>query len=178
MAAALASRSTAQKAGLAIGAGLTAGVGAYYITQSSVVSALQVEKDEMETKVFVAQGKRRRCESTILESDSLIKALQQQSELDQKSLTEIIQELEAARVKVAQLEAQQQQKESDLTRMQLDMQRAAQQRQTAKEEIDRFTREAALAEKALAALNDQVAAAQQQLNPLNHPKVRSFFKGQ
>lgn len=33
MAAALASRSTAQKAGLAIGAGLTAGMGAYYITQ-------------------------------------------------------------------------------------------------------------------------------------------------
>lgn len=89
-----------------------------------------------------------------------------------------VQELEAARVKVSQLEAQQQQKESDLTRMQLDMQRAAQQRQTAKEEIDRFTREAALAEKALAALNDQVAAARQQLNPLNHPTVRGFFKGQ
>lgn len=42
-------------------------------------------------QVFVAQGKRRRCESTILESDSLIKALQQQSELDHKSLTDIIQ---------------------------------------------------------------------------------------
>jgi hypothetical protein len=41
--------------------------------------------------VFVAQGKRRRAESTILESESLIKALQQQTELDQKSLTEIIQ---------------------------------------------------------------------------------------
>lgn len=41
-------------------------------------------------QVFVAQGRRRRAESTILESESLVKALQQQTELDQKSLTEII----------------------------------------------------------------------------------------
>lgn len=33
MATAVASRSTAQKVGLAVGAGLTAGMGAYYITQ-------------------------------------------------------------------------------------------------------------------------------------------------
>lgn len=59
--------------------------------QSTVVSALQLEKDEMETKVFVAQGRRRRAESTILESESLVKALQQQTEMDQKSLAEIIQ---------------------------------------------------------------------------------------
>jgi hypothetical protein len=39
----------------------------------------------------VAQGRRRRAESTILESESLVKALQQQTEMDQKSLTEIIQ---------------------------------------------------------------------------------------
>lgn len=42
-------------------------------------------------QVFVAQGRRRRAESTILESESLIKALQQQSELDNKSLAAIIQ---------------------------------------------------------------------------------------
>lgn len=42
-------------------------------------------------QVFVAQGRRRRAESTILESESLIKALQQQTELDQKSLSDIIQ---------------------------------------------------------------------------------------
>jgi predicted nucleic acid-binding Zn-ribbon protein len=90
----------------------------------------------------------------------------------------LLQELEATRVKVQQLEAQQQQKETDLQRMQLDIQRAQQQRVTAKDEIERFTREAALTEKALKALNEQVAAARQQLNPLNHPKVRGFFKGQ
>lgn len=43
------------------------------------------------TQVFVAQGKRRRAESTILESDSLMKALQQQTELDDRALKEIIQ---------------------------------------------------------------------------------------
>lgn len=88
------------------------------------------------------------------------------------------QELEAARVRVQQLEAQQEQKEGDLQRMQLDIQRAQQQRETAKGEIERFTKEAALTEKALAALNEQVQAARQQLNPLNHPKVKQFFKGQ
>ena len=77
-----------------------------------------------------------------------------------------------------QLEAQQQQKEADLQRMQLDMQRAAQQRDQAKVDIDKFKQEAALTEKALAALNEQVQQARQQLNPLNHPKVKAFFKGQ
>jgi len=81
-------------------------------------------------------------------------------------------------VRVQQLEAQQEQKESDLQRMQLDIQRAQQQRETAKGEIERFTKEAALTEKALAALNEQVQQARQQLNPLNHPKVKQFFKGQ
>jgi hypothetical protein len=42
-------------------------------------------------QVFVAQGKRRRAQSTILESESLIKALTQQTELDDKSLTDIVQ---------------------------------------------------------------------------------------
>lgn len=123
----------------------------------------------------MAQGKKRRAESTILESDSLIKALQHQSALDEKSLTGIIGELEAARVRVQQLEAQQEQKEAELVRMRADMQRAAQQREAAKGEIDRFVKEAALAEKALAAINDQVAVARAQLNPLNHPKVKSLL---
>jgi hypothetical protein len=41
--------------------------------------------------VFVANGKKRRAESTILESDSLINALQQQSALDEAALKEVIQ---------------------------------------------------------------------------------------
>lgn len=80
-------------------------------------------------------------------------------------------------MRVQQLEAQQQQKEADVARMRLDMDRAAQQRHAAQGDIERFTKEAALAEKALAALNEQVAAARKQLNPLNHPKVREYFKG-
>jgi hypothetical protein len=76
---------------------------------------------------------------------------------------------------VQQLEAQQAQKEDNLECMRADMARAAQQRQAAAGEIDRFVQEAALAEKALAAINGQVAAARAQLNPLNHPKVKQFF---
>jgi hypothetical protein len=79
---------------------------------------------------------------------------------------------------VQQLEAQQQQKESDLQRMQLDMQRAHEQRVQAGEEIERYSKEAALTEKALKAVNEQVTLARKQLNPLNHPKVRDFFKRQ
>ena len=42
MAAALAGKSTAQKAGVAIGAGLLAGFGAYYITQVSSPAILHL----------------------------------------------------------------------------------------------------------------------------------------
>lgn len=49
MAAALASRSTAQKAGLAIGAGLTAGLGAYYITQVRPRLLLLVHGTQMQS---------------------------------------------------------------------------------------------------------------------------------
>jgi peptidoglycan hydrolase CwlO-like protein len=79
-------------------------------------------------------------------------------------------------MQVQQLEAQQQQKEKDVQRMRSDIIKAQQQRDQARSDVERFRLEAALAEKALAALNEQVAAARRQLNPLNHPLVRDFYK--
>lgn len=141
------------------------------------VRELQKEQDTLTTKQFVAKGKLRRAENDVTEAESLIKALQQQSELDSKSVSELTQQLEAARLKVQQLEAQQQQKEADLQRVREDMGKAQKQRDQARVDIERFRKEAALAEKALAALNDQVAQAKKQLNPLNHPLVRDLYKG-
>jgi septal ring factor EnvC (AmiA/AmiB activator) len=79
-------------------------------------------------------------------------------------------------VQVQQLEAQQQQKEKDVQRMRADVIKAQQQRDQARSDVERFRQEAALAETALSALNEQVAAARKQLNPLNHPLVRDFYK--
>lgn len=102
MAAAVASRSNAGKAALAAGGVVVAGYGAYYLSNLSQVKALEKEKDGLATKSFVAKGKFKRAENDILESESLIKALQQQTELDSRTITAIAQELEAARLKVQQ----------------------------------------------------------------------------
>lgn len=141
------------------------------------VKQLLKEQEALSTKQFVAKGKLRRAESDVSEADTLIKALQQQTDLDSRTITDVTQQLEAARLKVQQLEAQQQQKEADLQRAKDDIAKAQKQRDQAKVDIDRFRKEAALAEKALTALNEQVAQARKQLNPLNHPLVRNMYKG-
>ncbi|WIA36575.1 hypothetical protein OEZ86_007867 [Tetradesmus obliquus] len=161
---------------MAAGGLFVAGGGAYYMSQIGTVKQLEKEHDVLATKTFVAKGKFKRAESDILESESLIKALQQQTDLDMRAITAISQELEAAKLKVQQLEAQQQQKEADVQRMRADVVKAQQQRDQARSDIEKFRKEAALAEKALAALDEQVAAARKQLNPLNHPLVRDFYK--
>eukprot|EP00878_Enallax_costatus_P018593 GHUV01019581.1.p1 GENE.GHUV01019581.1~~GHUV01019581.1.p1 ORF type:complete len:149 (+),score=63.45 GHUV01019581.1:1279-1725(+) len=139
------------------------------------VKQLEKEQDALNTKQFVAKGKLRHAESDITEADTLIKALQQQTELDSRAISEITQQLDAAKLKVQQLEAQQQQKEADLQRAKDDIVKAHKQKDQAKTDIERFRKEAALAEKALAALQDQVAQARKQLNPLNHPVVRDLY---
>eukprot|EP00882_Tetradesmus_deserticola_P010680 GHRQ01011281.1.p1 GENE.GHRQ01011281.1~~GHRQ01011281.1.p1 ORF type:complete len:178 (+),score=74.18 GHRQ01011281.1:283-816(+) len=176
MATAVAARSPAGKALLAVGGVLVAGGGAYYFSHIGTVKQLEKEQGALATKSFVAKGKCKRAESDILESESLIKALQQQTDLDMRAITAISQELEAAKLKVQQLEAQQRQKEKDVQRMRADAVKAQQQRDQARSDVQRFRQEAALAEKAAAALDEQVAAARRQLNPLNHPLVRDFYK--
>eukprot|EP00879_Flechtneria_rotunda_P005052 GHRR01005329.1.p1 GENE.GHRR01005329.1~~GHRR01005329.1.p1 ORF type:complete len:178 (+),score=53.07 GHRR01005329.1:367-900(+) len=169
-------RSPASKAALAAGGLLVAGYGSYYMLNVGTVSKLEREKGDLETKAFVAQGRARRAEGNILESETLVKALQQQVELNNKAVIEVSQQLDAARLKVQQLEAQQQQKEADIQRMKADMAKAQRQREQAKSEVEQFKKESALAEKALQALNEQVAQARKQLNPLNHPVVKNFYK--
>ncbi|KAF6256245.1 hypothetical protein COO60DRAFT_1702445 [Scenedesmus sp. NREL 46B-D3] len=176
MATAVASRSPAGKAVLAAGGLFVAGGGAYYLSHIGTVKQLEKEQDVLATKSFVAKGRFKRAESDILESESLIKALQQQTDLDKRAITAISQELAAAQLKVQQLEAQQQQKEKDVQRMRADVVKAQQQRDQAHSDVQRFRQEAALAEKARAALDEQVAAARRQLNPLNHPLVRDLLK--
>lgn len=83
--------------------------GGYYVTQSSEVSALRREQQGLETKVFVLRGKARGAESSILETESLIKALSKQTELGKQAEQEIAALLEAARSEVQRLEAQQEQ---------------------------------------------------------------------
>lgn len=100
MATAVAARSNAGKAALAAGGVAVAGYGAYYMSNISQVKSLEKEKDTLSTKSFVAKGKFKRAENEIFESESLIKALQQQTDLDSRAITAITQELEAARLKV------------------------------------------------------------------------------
>jgi hypothetical protein len=100
MATAVASRSPAAKAAIAAGGVFVAGGSAYYLSQIGTVKQLEKEQDVLATKSFVAKGKFKRAESDILESESLIKALQQQTDLDMRAITAISQELEAAKLKV------------------------------------------------------------------------------
>lgn len=139
------------------------------------VKQLEKEQTALSTKQFVAKGRIQHAESDITESDTLIKVLQQQTEVDSKAISEVTQQLDAAKLKVQQLEAQQQQKESDLQRAKDDIVKAHNKREQAKTDIERFRKEAALAEKALAALQDQVVQARKQFNPLNHPRVRELY---
>ena len=86
---------------MAVGGLFVAGGGAYYMSQIGTVKQLEKEHDVLATKSFVAKGKFKRAESDILESESLIKALQQQTDLDMRAITAISQELEAAKLKVS-----------------------------------------------------------------------------
>eukprot|EP00775_Hariotina_reticulata_P002396 gene2396-2700_t len=167
--------STGRKAALAGGGLLVAGYGLNYFSTATKVAALQKDKGDIETKIFVAQGRYRRAESSILESESLIKALQEQKELDSKSMNEIKAQLEEARLKVQQLEAQQQHKQNDIHRMGSDLHKVQLQLEQARVDVEKFRKESALAEKALQAANDQVAAAKKQYNPLNHPALRGLL---
>ena len=150
--------------------------GAYYATHQSQVSALEREKTDLETKVFVAQGKSRKAENAITDNTSLIKVLQQQAELQKKSASELVQQLDAAREKVKQLEAQQAQKEADLKKIDTDIGKAGKTIEQARVDVQRFKDEAKLAEKALQTIGQQVADARKQLNPLNHPFIRDLRK--
>lgn len=90
---------------MAAGGLFVAGGGAYYMSQIGTVKQLEKEHDVLATKTFVAKGKFKRAESDILESESLIKALQQQTDLDMRAITAISQELEAAKLQVGQEDA-------------------------------------------------------------------------
>jgi len=76
---------------------------------------------------------------------------------------------------VQQLEAQQQQKESDIHRMGSDLNKAQLQLEQARVDVEKFKKESALSQKALQAANDQVAAAKKQYNPLNHPALHGLL---
>lgn len=164
---------------VAAGAGgvVLLGYGTYYATHSSQVSALEREKTDLETKVFVAQGKSRKAENAMNDNTSLVKVLQQQAELQQKSASELSQQLELARDKVKQLEAQQAQKEADLKKIDTDISKARKSIDQARIDVQRYKDEAKLTEKALQTISQQVADARKQLNPLNHPAIRDLLRG-
>lgn len=103
-----------------VGGAAAAGGAAFYIIHAQEVSNLQKQKDDVEQEVVSQQNRVRRNESLILEQDSLIKALQQQSSLEKESLKEIDSQVEAAKLKLQQVEAQRKQKYTDIKRMETD----------------------------------------------------------
>jgi hypothetical protein len=167
---------TPARAVLGLGALGLAGFGAYYVAQNAELVALAAAKQELETKVFVAQGKARRAESRVLETESLIKALQQQTELGLKSEADIELELTAARQAVARLEEQQAQKREDLQRLKYDFNKAQVALEDARREAVRFKQDAAAADHSLQQASAQLVAARERLNPLQHPAIKEFFK--
>ncbi len=168
--------SRAARIGLAIAGGSVLGYGAYYASQATAVSALKRQKGEAETKVFVSQGKFRRAESTIQETDSLIKALQQQTEQGKRGLAEVGQQLAAARQQVQQLEAVQQQKQEEVQRTHQDIERAQAALEQARRDLTQSKQDTTMAEQSLRLLNQQMADAKSRYNPLNHPRVKGMFK--
>jgi chromosome segregation ATPase len=164
---------TAALAVAALGGG---GYGLYYANNASKVADLQKQQDALATKSYVASSKAKRCETTILDSEALVKVLQQQASVNTEAMKSLDQDLTAARQKVQQLEEQQKQKAAELKKLQADMQKAHQDAEQARQDIDKYKNEAKLAEKALTAMNEQIVEAKKLLNPLNHPYVQGLYK--
>eukprot|EP00877_Chromochloris_zofingiensis_P005454 jgi/Chrzof1/1490/Cz10g09230.t1 len=161
---------------LGAGGAVAVGYGVYYATHVGTVRTLEREKGDLETKVFVSQGKTRRAESRALENESLFKVLQQQTEVEQRSAAELQQQLDEARYKVQRLEEQYQQKQEEIERIHSELADVSKGIEEAKAEAKRFKEEAALADRSLRTLSAQIVQAKSQLNPLNHPLVRNMYK--
>lgn len=167
---------TAGRIAAGIGGVVALGYGGYYVVQSSELSALRKEQQGLETKVFVVKGRARQSESLILETDSLIKALGQQTELGLQAREEIAQQLAAARAAVAALEAQQEEQEKDIQRIQQDLVKARGGLDLARQDAVKFKQEAQAAERSLVDLRGRMSISQQrQVNPLHHPMVKELM---
>lgn len=161
---------------LAVGGGAVfVGAAGWVAVAQQEVSAKKREKDGAEAELLSEQNTFKRAESTALESESLIKALQQQTALERASMGELESELEAARRRVSTLEAQAKQKSGDIARMQRDSASAADRLDKARADQVRLRRSVALAQVALAERQAEVEAARLRMNPLNHPKVKSLL---
>jgi chromosome segregation ATPase len=158
-----------------VGGAATVAYGSYYLTQSTGLSKLRQEQRGLETQVFVAQGKSRRSESDVLETETLIKALGQQAQLAEQARGEIAHQLTAALAAVRMLEAQQQQNSEDIVRIQDDLAKSRSSLEQHRHSAIRFKQEAAAAEQTLVTVRGQIAASQQRLNPLNHPRVKELL---
>jgi uncharacterized small protein (DUF1192 family) len=98
-----------RKAAAGVGGVAVLAFGGYYASQSSELRQLQREQQGLETKVFVLRGKARGAETSAIETESLIKALGQQTQLGQQACAEIEQQVATARAELERLEAQLQQ---------------------------------------------------------------------
>lgn len=149
--------------------------GVYYAVQYNEVTKIQREYASTEQQAYLEQGKQRRAESKLLEQESLIKALQQQADLERTGVKELEKQLESTRLKVHQLESQVKEKVKDLERIEKERQAATGQIERAKAESKRHKEAATLAEQSLKLLELQVQESKAKLNPLHHPLVKQYF---
>ncbi|KIY96772.1 hypothetical protein MNEG_11187 [Monoraphidium neglectum] len=167
-----------RKAVGAVAAALGLGYGAYYASQAGVVRSLEKEREDLETKVFVFQGKSRRAESDSQETEALIAALRQQSDLDAAAASEISAQLDDLRSQVQQLEAQQQQRAESAARSKQEAAEAAARLERLRQDAQRFKADAAEADRALGAAAAAVAEARRRVaNPLRHPALQRWRGG-
>ncbi|GBF88114.1 hypothetical protein Rsub_00826 [Raphidocelis subcapitata] len=175
--AAAATVSRRKVAGVVAGGGLAV-YGAYWASQAGVVTALERQREDLETKVFVSQSKARRAESDALETEALIGALRQQSDLDSAVASEIAAQLEAARAEVSRLEAAQQQRRDSAARAKREAAEAAARLEQLRLDAVQFKADASKADAALGIAAAEVAAARQRMsNPLKHPLVAQWRGG-
>ncbi len=165
----------ARKALLLLGGGAAAGTGAYVALHSADASKFAQQQKQLERSQQQERTQLRKYESSIIEQEALIKALQQQSAMEQKSMGELAESIEAAKAKVAQLEAQQAQKQEDVQRLEKEAAAASTKLETAREQAVKLQQSAAATEQNLKIMQLEVQKAKELVNPLNHPKVKNLL---
>ena len=155
--------------------GIGAGTAGYVLYHESEVSSLQKKKVTLEKAATQERNQLRAYESQISEQHSLIKALQQQGELERKAMVDLGGSLKAARDKVAQLEAQQQQTEADMQRLEREAAEAQAKIDSIRSSAEKLQQKQASTEQNIKLMQQEVVKAKELVNPLNHPKVRNLL---
>jgi chromosome segregation ATPase len=138
-------------------------------------SSLAQKQKQLEVSASKDRTQLRKCEGQIVEQEALITVLQQQAQMELKSVSELADSISAAKTKLAQLESQQSQKQEDLELLEKESADAAGKLERARQEAAKLEFSASATELNVRIMQQEVRRARELVNPLNHPRVKSLL---